>query len=69
MSNTIGTNIDDMTPEQIEVLNNVLVKTYNAVRETLNGIMEALIRANLIDEQGNLTEQAKALLERANQSE
>lgn len=63
MSNTIGTKIEDMTPEQIEILNNVLIQTYNATKAVLEGIMEALVRANLIDEHGNLTEQAKALLE------
>ena len=65
MGNTIGKKIEDMTPEELAVVENVILQTYEATKQVLNGIMEALIRANLIDEDGNLTERAKELLEEA----
>lgn len=63
MRNTVGNNIEDMTPEELAVVENVILKTYEATKRVLEGIMEALIRANLIDKDGNLTDRAKKLLE------
>lgn len=51
-----------MTPEELSVIENVILQTYEATKRVLEGIMEALIRANLIDENGNLTDRAKQLL-------
>lgn len=61
----VGTFIEDMTPEQVAILENVWLQTYEATKRVLEGIMEALLRADLIDEGGNLTERAKQLLEEA----
>jgi hypothetical protein len=65
MGNTVGKKIEDMTPEELEVMQNVILQTYEATKRVLESIMEALIRADLIDEDGNLTERAKELLEEA----
>jgi hypothetical protein len=58
----VGKKIEDMTPEELSVIENVILQTYEATKRVLEGIMEALIRANLIDENGNLTDRAKQLL-------
>lgn len=61
----VGKKIEDMTPEELAIVENVMLQTYEATRRVLEGIMEALIRADLIDKDGNLTERARQLLEEA----
>jgi hypothetical protein len=61
------------TPEQIEQARQAILNVYKQVTEIMvpifRSITETLQNAGMIDEQGNLTEQAKELLERQKQGE
>jgi len=61
--------IDDMTPEELEVVGVVFADLYGTIVNTLLPVLEAmktcLLKAGIMDADGNLTESAKQLLKEA----